>query len=164
VDDLDPDAYVLPDTVVVDTPTVTRRRRERTRRFVKGPLPLGWILACSQADANGILLAAAILMRTGRSIVDGDHPEVIVGDAVGKDLGLSRYQRHRAIRGLLAAGLIEANFKANRAPRVRLKPWRTAAATQRYRHRRQLDGPIPKRSVVVLSRNSRWRIPPQCEP
>lgn len=126
---LDPALYELTElteALTADTPTVRRRRRARARRFVKGPIPIGWLKACSRASPRAIQLACVILMRTGRAIPDEDQVEIAVTEAVGNDAGLSRDQRRDAVLGLEAEGLLEiVDRRRNHAFRVRLKPWRS---------------------------------------
>ena len=103
---------------------VTDKLERREIRFVLGPLPLGWLIACRKAGPDCHLVAAGILSSTGRQIETRTQKLVAVTDLFGQALGLSRFRRYQAIHGLEAAGLAEVERKPNRAPLVRLVPWR----------------------------------------
>ena len=103
---------------------VTDKLQRREIRFVLGPLPLGWLIACRKAGPDCHLVAAGILSSTGRQIETGTQKWVIVSEVFGQALGLSRFRRYRAINGLEAVGLAEVKRTPNHAPRVRLVPWR----------------------------------------
>jgi hypothetical protein len=103
---------------------VTHELGQREIRFVLGPLPLGWLIACRKAGPDCHLVAAGILSSTGSQIETKIQKWVAVTELFGQALGLSRFRRYRAINGLEAVGLAEVKRKPNHAPRVRLVPWK----------------------------------------
>jgi hypothetical protein len=107
---------------------VTHELGQRGIRFVLGPLPLGWLIACRKAGPDCHLVAAGILSSTGSQIETKIQKLVAVTDLFGQALGLSRFRRYRAINGLEAVGLAEVKRTPNHAPRVRLVPWRETNA------------------------------------
>ena len=96
----------------------------KIRRFVLGPVPMGWLLACRQAGPDCHLIAALILARTGTQIEAEHQKEVAVSEVFGKELQLSRYRRYRAVDDLAKAGLAVVKRDPNRSPTVRLIPWK----------------------------------------
>lgn len=107
------------------------KRSGRERRFAKGPLPLEWWLACLRADPNGLNLALGILWKSKCNVCERAKEPVKVSQEFGNILGLSRYQRLRAIAGLEIAGLIEVKRAPSHAPEVRLIPWKGMTAPSR---------------------------------
>ena len=88
-----------------------------------GPIPVGWAIACAAADSNCLILGLIILMKTGSRIARPATDYTVVSEEFGRQAGLSRNQRHRAVNALEAAGLAVVERWPNRAPRVRLKAW-----------------------------------------
>lgn len=103
---------------------ISRKSKQENVRFAKGPIPIGWLLACRKAGPDCHLIAADILGRTGSRIDKPAQGWVMATESFGQKLGLSRFRRYRAINGLKTAGLAEVERKPNRAPRVRLVPWK----------------------------------------
>lgn len=110
-------------TITVHEETYRQKGARPGASFVKGPLPTAWISACHKADTNALILALEILHLTGSNI---EHPSPVWVKAtttLGRKLGLSRYQRYRAIEALEKAELADVDRQPNCAPKLRMRPW-----------------------------------------
>ena len=76
----------------------------RKSRFVLGPLPLGWLIACRTAGPDCHLIAAGILSSGGNQIETKNQKWVVATELLGQALGLSRFRRYRAINALAGCG------------------------------------------------------------
>jgi DNA-binding transcriptional ArsR family regulator len=119
------DWAAVPDSMipvrVVSSPRGERRRPTRDRPgFVKGPLPLEWIVAATRcASGKGLPMLLALKAKADASREDWVKPPA----AVLNSLGFDRAARSRTISALEKAGLIEVQRRKGRPPLVRLLPW-----------------------------------------
>ncbi len=109
-------------SLVVPSERAGGRQTSRARsRFVKGPLPMGWIRAatrCGDAKALPVLLALKAKADAGRETWVKPPAMAL------QDLGIGRMARSRAIAALERAGLVEVRRRRGRPPLVRLVRWR----------------------------------------
>jgi hypothetical protein len=123
----------VPDVLIparkVDTSGPADRARAATReaRFIKGPLPLGWVAAAARA---GHPLALPVLLALKHKADTLRQPWVKPPAAVLRLLGVDKDGRSRAIAALERAGLIEVRRRKGRPPLVRLLPWRAGEAAE----------------------------------
>jgi DNA-binding transcriptional ArsR family regulator len=120
-----PDALIPVRKLDTSGPEGRARAARREARFVKGPLPLGWVAAAARAghpQALPVLLALKHKADTVR------QPWVKPPAAVLRLLGVDKDARSRAIAALERAGLIEVRRRRGRPPLVRLVPQQTGEA------------------------------------
>ena len=101
-------------------PEGTARISKQEARFIKGPLPLGWVVAAAKAghpQALPVLRALKYKADTLR------QPWVKPPAAVLRLLGVDKDGRSRAIAALERAGLVQVQRRRGRPPLVRLVPW-----------------------------------------
>jgi hypothetical protein len=99
----------------------TRDTTPPRAKFVKGPLPIGWICAavrCGDNQALPILLA--LKAKSDATRETWVKPPATILQA----LGITRMARSRAIAALEHAGLIEIQRRRGRPPLVSLVPWK----------------------------------------
>ena len=94
-----------------------RRSRARDRgRFIRGPIPLEWLIAVTQLRGKAaVLVALAICYAVG---VRGAHRDISVSNELVGIFGLSRYAKRRALEQMATAGLIILKQEGKSAPRV----------------------------------------------
>src|SRR3954453_11488520 len=113
--------HLIPTCVVGSERSRDRQASRARSRFVKGPLPLGWIGAavrCGDPRALSVLLAL-------KAKADTERQNWIKPPAVTRqDLVVDRMARSRAIAALERAGLIEVRRRRGRPPLVWLVPWK----------------------------------------
>jgi len=99
----------------VDTASSKGSRKLRDARFLKGPIPLGWIREHVQSPTDRLLL---VLRAHG----DMQHSnEVKVSADVLRDANITeRKAAYRAIKSLEARGSLTVSRKPGRRPVVRL--------------------------------------------
>jgi DNA-binding transcriptional ArsR family regulator len=116
-----PDRLIPARVVPGERTTTDRQRTSRERsRFVKGPLPIGWI---ASALRSGGTKALPVLLALKHEADATRESWVKPPAAVLLDLGIDRMARSRAIAALERAGLIEVRRRRGRPPLVRLVPW-----------------------------------------
>jgi hypothetical protein len=93
---------------------------KRGARFIKGPLPLGWVAAAARA---GHPLALPVLLALKHKADTVRQPWVKPPAAVLRLLGVDKDGRSRAVAALERAGLVEVRRRRGRPPLVRLVPW-----------------------------------------
>ena len=107
-------------TFPVDTPTMARLRRRKTRvrrqRFVKGPI--GWQEICAAANAHprGLELFLALRMLADTARTSTVRPP----SALLEEIGIGRETRRRALAALEQAGFGSIERVIGRAPMARL--------------------------------------------
>lgn len=100
----------------VETETTKRIRAKRNGRFIRGPIPLPWILKVADiSGATSLKVALALLYRAGF----GDD-EIKVSKLLLKDFGIPRRSAFEALESLKEHGLISINRKRGQAPRVKI--------------------------------------------
>ena len=99
----------------VDTASSKGRNKNRAHRFLKGPIPLGWIREYVQCPTDRLLL----VLRAHGDIQHSN--EVTVSGAVLRDAGIAdRKTAYRAIKRLEASGALSVSRKPGRRPVIRL--------------------------------------------
>ena len=99
----------------VDTASSRGRHKNRAHRFLKGPIPLGWIREYVQCPTDRLLL----VLRAHGDIQHSN--EVTVSGAVLRDAGIAdRKAAYRAIKRLEASGALSVYRKPGRWPVIRL--------------------------------------------
>lgn len=116
------------EAIPFDTEPVRRLKQERSGKgvkpgkagttdpFVKGPIAISWINACSLAHVEGLHLALGIKARAG-VFPDGWVP---VGGSLSRLLEMSDDTRRRALLALEGAGLVEVVREPGKPPAARL--------------------------------------------
>ena len=107
---------LVPSERALDLATVRGRSR-----FVKGPLPMGWIggaVRCGDSQALPVLLTLKAKSDATR------ETWVKPPAAILQAFGIDRMARSRAITALERAGLIEVRRRRGRPPLVSLVPWK----------------------------------------
>ena len=87
-------------------------------RFLKGPVPLGWLAAAAKLPGRALHVGIVIWFRaglTGRSSVRLSRAHVA-------PFGIDRYAKRRAMEELEAAKLISVSRALGRSPVVTLLP------------------------------------------
>jgi DNA-binding transcriptional ArsR family regulator len=116
-----PDALIPAHKVDTSGPGERVRAARREARFIKGPLPLGWVALATKA---GHPLAQPVLLALKHKADTLRQPWVKPPAAVLRLFGVDKDSRSRAIAALERAGLVEVRRRQGRPPLVRLRPWR----------------------------------------
>lgn len=102
-----------------DVPRVRRRSRASTGRFLRGPVPLAWLMGAARLRTRGLHLAVALSFLAG---VKKRHDNIKLSYALLEEFGLDRHAAYRALNDLVAAGLITIlERRAGRSPVVSLR-------------------------------------------
>ena len=115
-----PDALIPVRKLDPSGPEGRARAAKREARFIKGPLPLGWVATAAKA---GHPLALPVLLALKYKADTVRQPWVKPPAAVLRLLGVDKDARSRAIAALERAGLVEVRRRKGRRPLVRLVPW-----------------------------------------
>ena len=108
--------HIVPSERALDRPAVRCRSK-----FVKGPLPMGWIggaVRCGDSQALPVLLTLKAKSDATR------ETWVKPSTAILQAFGIDRMARSRAIAALERAGLIEVQRRRGRPPLVSVVPWK----------------------------------------
>jgi hypothetical protein len=94
-------------------PSTVRRRPSATIRFIRGPIPLGWLAEASALSRSAARLSVALWYRLGLTgqhvdlVAPGDKPLVVrIDRKLREECKLDRWHVSDGIRDLLNAGLI----------------------------------------------------------
>ncbi len=112
---------LIPTRMVMRERAMAPQAARYRSKFVKGPLPMGWIgaaIRCGDSKALPVLLALKAKADATR------QTWVKPPAAILQDLGIDRMARSRAIAALERAGLIEVRRRRGRPPLVSLMPWK----------------------------------------
>lgn len=113
---LDPGSMTVADVL----PRERRHRVPRHKpgeRFLRGPIPLDWLIAAGRLTGRALHVALAIWYQAGRQ----RKGEVGFSARLPADLfEMDRSTATRALRDLERAGLVQVTWAPGRAPRVRL--------------------------------------------
>jgi hypothetical protein len=120
-----PDALIPARKVDTSGPGDRAAAAKREARFIKGPLPIGWVAAATIA---GHPLALPVLLALKHKADLLRQPWVKPPAAVLRLFGVDKDGRSRAIAALERAGLVEVRRRKGRPPLVQLVPWRSSAA------------------------------------
>ena len=86
-------------------------------RFVKGPIPLGWLHVASQCPGKALHVGIALWYLAG---LNRSVDRLKCSYAVLKEFGVNRHSAYRALRRLEAANLVKVLRGPGRCPRVSL--------------------------------------------
>jgi DNA-binding transcriptional ArsR family regulator len=121
----------VPDTLIparkVDTsgPADRARAAKREARFIKGPLPIGWLAAAIRAG-HPLALPVLLALKHKADVVRQEW--VKPPASVLRLFGVNKDGRSRAIAALERAGLVEVRRRKGRPPLLRLRPCRADEA------------------------------------
>ncbi len=87
----------------------------RTKRFLKGPVPLGWLLAAGQLPGKALHIGVALWHQVG--LCGGSRTVKLRWKLMG-EFGVTRHSGYRALKALEAAGLISVVRHPGRSPVV----------------------------------------------
>jgi hypothetical protein len=87
----------------------------RTRRFLKGPVPLDWLLAVGCLPGKAMHIGVALWHQVG---LCGGSPTVKLRWKLMGEFGVTRHSGYRALKALEAAGLISVVRHPGRSPVV----------------------------------------------
>jgi hypothetical protein len=116
---------ILARKVATSGPADRARAARRGARFIKGPLPLGWLAAAAKAG-HPLALPVLLALKHKTDVVRQEW--VKPPASVLRLFGVDKDGRSRAIAALERAGLVEVRRRRGRPPLVRLLPWRPGAA------------------------------------
>jgi DNA-binding transcriptional ArsR family regulator len=120
-----PDALIPARKVDTSDPGDRAGAAKREARFIKGPLPIGWLAAATRA---GHPLALPVLLALKHKADLLRQEWVKPPASVLRLFGVDKDGRSRAIAALERAGLVEVRRRKGRPPLVRLLPWRAGEA------------------------------------
>lgn len=86
-----------------------------TGRFIRGPIPFGWISRAALLPGSALTVGLCLWHLAG---LRGTRQQLALSTERLEPLGVSRYAKDRALRSLLAAGLVTVERKRGRSPRV----------------------------------------------
>jgi DNA-binding transcriptional ArsR family regulator len=114
----DPKALALsePARERVQAPLVRGSERKLYKRFLKGPIPLGWLTRAATLHGRALHVAIAIWFRAGMEGPTG----LRVSNTLAAEFGVDRHAKNRAVRSLEDAGLISVTRECGRSPVVDL--------------------------------------------
>lgn len=99
----------------------SRRRTEakirgRARQFIKGPLPMPWMERAARLPGKAMLVGLALWFMRG---IVGNQPIKLSMDLLAR-FNVGRKAAYRALSALEREGLIQAERRPGRLPRVRI--------------------------------------------
>ena len=94
-----------------------RAKRAVTKQFVRGPIPLDWLMVAAQLPGCALAVGVALWHLAGLRSSREDLP---LSTERLRPFGVSRHSKDRALRALVHAGLVTVQRKAGRSPRVTL--------------------------------------------
>lgn len=80
-----------------------RRPRRTAGRFLRGPVPLAWLMAAARLRTRGLHLALALAYLAG--VNKRDHDLKLSYSLLG-EFGVDRHAAYRALNDMIAAGLV----------------------------------------------------------
>ena len=86
-------------------------------RFIRGPLPFEWISRAARLPGSALAVGMCLWHLAG---LRGTHQRLALSTERLEPFGVSRHSKDRALRALLAAGLVTVERKRGRSPRVSL--------------------------------------------
>jgi hypothetical protein len=96
------------------SPNRKRRPRKSRGRFIKGPIPWGWITTAATLPGKSLHIALGLWYVTGLK----KSRSVVLSRSVLQHLGLGARATRNGLRRLEMAGLIEVDRSNGRSPRV----------------------------------------------
>jgi len=94
----------------------SRRVPQQRGRFLKGPVPLGWLREAGKLPGKTLHVGMELWFQVG---LHRSH-EVRFSYTSGSEFGVTRHSAYRALRALEQAGLIIVNRHRGRSPIVRI--------------------------------------------
>jgi DNA-binding MarR family transcriptional regulator len=85
--------------------------------FLKGPLPLPWLLSAADLPGKTLHVGLALWYRSG---VHQSRARLAMSNELAAEFGADRYAKKRALIQLERAGLVKVEQSGKRAPRVTL--------------------------------------------
>ena len=119
LDPFDPEALRLADAYVgarIGGPTKRQPRRLPGGGFLKGPIPLAWLLAAGRLPHRALLVGLLVWLEAGIR----RKRTVTFCLARGEAMGLGEDTTRRALRQLAAAGLVSIDRRPGRGLEVTL--------------------------------------------
>jgi DNA-binding transcriptional ArsR family regulator len=95
-----------------------RHKGDKRGRFLRGPIPMNWLVLAGHLPGSALLLGLHIWYLSG--LKGKNASPVLLNLSRQGELGLSRTTASRALQALKRAGLVEVELKPGRAPRVSL--------------------------------------------
>jgi hypothetical protein len=98
------------------SPAVPTRRRPpvRTKRFLKGPIPWGWLAAACSLPGKALHVGIALWLWAGIE----KSSQVRLGTSRLAQVGASRHSAYRALNALESAGLVTVARRKGKSPLV----------------------------------------------
>lgn len=90
--------------------------KRRSGEFIRGPIPLDWIVAAAGLGGSSLKLGLALWFRRG---IEGSD-SIQLRPATTKRFGIGRKAAYRALAALEGAGLIVVERRVGRTSRIRL--------------------------------------------
>ena len=91
-------------------------RHQTGEKFLKGPIPLRWILIAAKLPGKSWHVASAIWFLAGLN----NSPRVKLNQSILYQFGVSRYSKYRALSDLEGAGLIAIEHSKGKNPTITL--------------------------------------------
>jgi hypothetical protein len=91
------------------------RKVALAERFLRGPVPYDWLTAAAQLPGQSLAVGIALWHLAG---LRGSQNHLALSTERLEPFGVSRHAKDRALRALLASGLVEIERKRGRSPRV----------------------------------------------
>ena len=88
----------------------------QVNKFLKGPIPWGWIIEASKLSGKALLVGMAVWRLKG---IKGEKPFYLTNSEV-EALGVHRNTKSRALKELEGAGLIAVERKKGRFPKIKV--------------------------------------------
>jgi len=113
---LDPDRLRLPQTLRLPAKRARLPRHRRGEEFLRGPIPLAWLLSACRLSPKTLAVALALWFKAGLS---RNSPEVVASPNLLKRFGVAaRRTQYQALADLERAGLVSVDRGRGRCPRV----------------------------------------------
>ncbi len=101
----------------IETETTRRLRKEKDRRFLKGPVPLRWMIkAMRLPGASPFKISMVLWYRKGLT----KSAIIKLSKQVAEDFGLSTRTVYRALSVLEKAGLVQVTRNPGKSPVVKI--------------------------------------------
>ena len=88
-----------------------------TEHYLRGPIPLAWLETAAQLPGKALAVGMALWHLAG---LRRTQQHLSLSTERLASFGVSKYAKDRALRHLIAAGLVTVDRKKGRSPRVSL--------------------------------------------
>jgi DNA-binding MarR family transcriptional regulator len=95
-------------------------RHNHGEKFIKGPIPWGWIAQAANLSGGALKVSLAIWQLAGMK----KSRKVKLSNRILGELGVSRNTKYRALSDLESAGLISVSHKPGNSPGITILPYR----------------------------------------